>query len=109
MRFIKKTAEYNEVYREHRKISGSLFVVLYSLNTQNQEPLIGIVIKSKVGKAVARNRLKRRIRAFLLQNSEKLNRTLTAVIIARIGAAEAAWKEISADLTECFAAIEVGK
>ena len=107
MRIIKKTSEYQEVYREHHKVQGKYFTVLYNLSKNWEEPAVGIVIKSKIGKAVIRNKLKRRIRAYLHQHSDQIDRTVSAVIIARNNAAEAGWKDINNDLDSCFSQINL--
>jgi ribonuclease P protein component len=105
MRSIKKTSEYKEIYREHQKVQGEFFTVLYNLNGGVEEPSVGIVIRSRVGKAVVRNKLKRRIRAYLHHNSGHIVSGVSAVIIARDNAAEANWEDINRDLDRCFSLI----
>jgi|SRR5690554_542382 ribonuclease P protein component len=105
MRFIKKTSEYRDIYREHQKVQGNYFTVLYCLNGEVEEPSVGIVIRSRVGKAVVRNKLKRRIRAYLHQHSEQITSGVSAVIIARNNASEANWEDINRDLDDCFSLI----
>jgi ribonuclease P protein component len=102
MRFITKTSEYQGIYRDHSKVQGDYFSVLYQIDPALEESAVGIVIRGKVGKAVIRNKLKRRIRAYLNQNSPKIAPTVSAVIIARDNAAEAGWNEINQDLDRCF-------
>jgi len=80
--------------------------VLYRFRSGEEEAAIGIVIRAKVGKAVIRNKLKRRIRAYLQQRSEHFDRSMSAIIIARDNAAEAGWAEITRDLDRSFASIE---
>ena len=101
MRFIKKTSEYQDVYRRHYKVQGEYFTLLYKFCDNLSEPVVGIVIKSKVGKAVVRNKLKRRIRAYLNQHKDILPPNLSAVIIARDNASDAGWQDINEDLSNC--------
>lgn len=63
---------------------------------------VGITISKKVGNAVKRNRLKRRIKAWLNEHcrqhapGQKLN------LIARKGAAELTWHELGLELQTLF-------
>ncbi|MDD3535779.1 MAG: ribonuclease P protein component [Candidatus Cloacimonetes bacterium] len=66
---------------------------------------VGITISKKVGNAVKRNRLKRRIKAWLRGHhshyplGQKLN------IIARKGAAELSWQELGLELQALLGAL----
>lgn len=66
---------------------------------------MGITISKKVGNAVKRNRLKRRIKAWLRGHhshyplGQKLN------IIARKGAAELSWQELGLELQALLGAL----
>lgn len=104
MRFIKKTSEYQDVYRRHFKVQGKYFTVLYKFHGEHAESAVGIVIKRKVGKAVVRNKIKRRIRAYL--HKDRLPPNLSAVIIARDNASDAGWQDINEDLDNCLKQIE---
>lgn len=98
MRFIKKTSEYRDIYREHRKVSGNLFTLLYKENRDNMEAAFGIVIKGKIGNAVVRNKLKRRLRAYLRGKEDILSDHISVVIIAKESAAAAGWEEINIEM-----------
>ncbi len=106
MRFIKKTTEYQDIYREHYKVQSEYFTLLYKLKAESNEAAVGIVIRGKVGKAVIRNILKRRIRAYLKQKQNNINNNIAAVIIGRVNAAEAGWQDINNDLDRCFGEIK---
>lgn len=61
-------------------------------------PAVGITISKKVAGAVRRNRLKRRVRAWIRAHSSVLKQDSKINIIARQGAAELSWPELSAQL-----------
>ncbi len=61
-------------------------------------PALGITISKKVANAVARNKLKRRIRAWARAHSSALPTDCKMNIIARQGAAELSWAELSEQL-----------
>jgi len=68
---------------------------------------LGTVVSRKVGKAVARNKLKRRIREFyrtVMKNVsfQSMPQGADIVIVARSGAAELDFKEICEELEKCW-------
>lgn len=58
---LKRSADYLRCYRTGRRRHGSL-AILYFIPNELGHPRIGITASRKVGKAVARHRLKRRIK-----------------------------------------------
>jgi ribonuclease P protein component len=61
-------------------------------------PVLGITVSKKVGKAVERNRLKRRIREWFRHNRSLLPMEAELVVIARRGAAGLDSAEIHREL-----------
>jgi ribonuclease P protein component len=60
----------------------------------------GITTSKKIGNAVMRNRLKRRIKAWFSQNGENLPRGQKVIIIARAGAAQLSWLELCKEMSQ---------
>ncbi|HTQ78581.1 MAG TPA: ribonuclease P protein component [Thermoanaerobaculia bacterium] len=58
---LRRRADYLRCYRTGRRRHGS-FAILYYIPNQLGHPRIGITASRKVGKAVVRHRLKRRIK-----------------------------------------------
>lgn len=58
---LRKSADYLRSYRRGRRHHGG-FALVYSHPNETGRPRLGITASRKVGKAVVRNRLKRRIR-----------------------------------------------
>lgn len=58
---LRRSADYLRCYRRGRRLRGSFARVHYSPNREGH-PRLGITASRKVGKAVIRNRLKRRVR-----------------------------------------------
>lgn len=58
---LRRSADYLRCYRRGRRLRGSYARVHYAPN-QEGHPRLGITASRKVGKAVVRNRLKRRVR-----------------------------------------------
>lgn len=58
---LRKSADYLRAYRRGRRVHGSV-AMLYTHANETGRARLGITASRKVGKAVVRNRLKRRIR-----------------------------------------------
>jgi ribonuclease P protein component len=108
MRFITLRRDYQRVYRDNdlRVLKGNLFIFLIREDDLEDSLAIGIVVSRKVGKAVIRNKIKRRVKAFL-RESEPVNLTgKDIVIISKPEAGYSNWKEIKKDLVELFIQIQ---
>lgn len=57
-------------------------------DTEGPEPVLGVTVSKKVGTAVERNRVKRRIREWFRRNRGVLPQNAAVVVIARRGAAD---------------------
>jgi len=106
MRKIISSREYRKVYDKNYRISGALFIFLIQQNEPEEfekpECAVGIVASKKVGNAVVRNKVKRRVRAFLRENEDLLPASNRVVIIAKHRAGIAFWNEYQKDLTKLF-------
>lgn len=99
MRFIKKGYEYRQIYSNHKRIRGSYFTLLWQKNEEIDDIALGLIVSSKVGNAVMRNKIKRRMRAYLREISSKLKDKGKGIVIAQISAAGADWNQLCADLS----------
>lgn len=109
MRFITSKRDYLRVYENNNILRGILFNFLISNNADN--PGIGIVVSKKVGNAVIRNLIKRRVKAFLREQIEQKFKTWVSsvdiVIISKPAAKYATWKEIEEELNVLFDRIKL--
>ncbi|MFC1898549.1 ribonuclease P protein component [Candidatus Cloacimonadota bacterium] len=99
LRFITSRREYREVYTKNSKQEGNLFIFLVRKTPDNLFA-VGIVVSKKVGIAVVRNKVKRRVKSFLRENISQLPTCKKIVIITKPAAATADWQEIKRELTE---------
>ena len=101
MRFLTSKRDYLRVYENNNILKGNLFNFLTSKNLE--DPGIGIVVSKKVGNAVVRNFIKRRVKAFLRENKFKTwDSSVDVVIISRPDARRANWKEFREELNAFF-------
>ena len=89
---LSRSRDFDTVYRKGRSVS-TRHLVLYSFprdGGDDGEPRLGLAVSRKVGGAVARNRLKRRLRAAFDGLGETVPPGHDYVLVARPGLAEAA-------------------
>jgi ribonuclease P protein component len=83
LNFIKKSSEYRKIYDQGEKRFSPFFILFITANNK-PELEIGITVTKKLGNAVVRNKIKRRLRALAL-NLDRINPHLNcrAVIISK--------------------------
>jgi len=112
MRFIISTREYQSVYQNNTKLENELFIFLVQKEIPEQKYpekeypenifAAGVVVSKKVGISVVRNKVKRRIKAFLREKKECFPANTKIVIIAKPKAGNADWLGIKQHLSELF-------
>lgn len=78
------------------------YFVLYVMENGLGYNRFGIVASKRVGKAVVRNKAKRRIRALLKELSHSLQTGRDCVLIARQGLAESNYEDLRSDCRRLF-------
>jgi ribonuclease P protein component len=93
---LSRSRDFDAVYRKGRSVS-TRYLVLYAFPREAEEageempgPRLGLAVSRKVGGAVARNRLKRRLREIFDGLAESVRPGYDYVLVARPGLAEAA-------------------
>ena len=79
---IKKNYEFKRLYNKG-KTAVTPFFVVYCLNRRQNGNRVGFTVSSKLGKAVVRNRIRRRLREVYRLNSDRLTPGHDIVIVAR--------------------------
>jgi ribonuclease P protein component len=91
---LSRSRDFEAVYRRGRSIS-TRYLVLYSFPHEDEDPAqrgdprFGLAVSRKVGGAVERNRLKRRLRAVLEEIRASVPTGRDYVLVVRPGLAEA--------------------
>lgn len=89
-RRITRRSDFQRVRTEGRTIRGRFLVLGYLGDTTMTEPFrVGIITTKRLGGAVVRNRVRRRIRGVLQRTGERVVRPHWLVLIARGAAANA--------------------
>jgi ribonuclease P protein component len=89
-----RSRDFARVRRRGRSASGPLFAV-YVLPVRSSDIRVGFSVSKKVGKAVVRNRVKRRLREAVRRELPSLRTGMDVVVIARPAAAVASYWEIA--------------
>lgn len=80
---LKNNYEFRRLYSKGKSASTPILVVYCRKNGRNYNQ-VGITVSNKIGKAVHRNRVRRRLREIYRTNEEKLQRGLDIVLVARV-------------------------
>ena len=105
MKTIKENKLFRRLYYKGKKVVGKQ-LVLYYIPTK-EECLVGYTVRKKVGKAVVRNKVRRRIKESFRGYEKKLLKKCNFVIVARTCAAEADFNEIDQCLGELLLKAEL--
>ena len=90
---LQKRAEYLAVYRAGEKVHTPYFV-LYALRNGLGHHRLGVTVSKKIGKAVTRSRVKRRLREIFRTHDHFLSPSFDLVLNARRTAGLAAYAEL---------------
>ena len=106
---IKKTADFKQVYKHGKSFSNRYFVV-YAFPNEKSCARLGLSISKKVGRAVARNKLRRWVKEYFRLNKRELP-NVDFVVVARMLSAElivsAKFSDVKQSLSNIVAQIVV--
>ncbi len=109
---LRKHADYQRVYREGRRQSLPLLTYFFAPRTTAPEaesaPRVGLTTGRVLGKAVERNRIKRRMRAVVRAYMHVLQGPIDVVLHPRRQVLEAEFAAIERDVARAFAAVMRG-
>ena len=89
---VKENRDFRRIYRKGRSAVSACLVVYCRRNGTGNR--LGITVSTKVGKAVTRNKVRRRLREIYRLNREKLRPGYDVILVARSRAASAAYGEL---------------
>lgn len=101
---LHNSREFSRTWREGQRFhTRNLTVVVAAPVSHDQaSPRLGVTVSRKVGNAVCRNRLKRRIREFFRVSRKRFARVADMVVIVKPGAATLGHSEFTEELQEAL-------
>lgn len=94
---IKKHEEFSNIINNGTKLKGKYLLIFYQ-NKNYIKPNFGLAISKKVGNAVLRNKLKRRLRNIIDNNRLLFKNNQNYIIMIKKEATLASYKELENDL-----------
>ena len=98
---LRRPPEFAAVYESGRRVHGT-FMVLTSRYVDCPRARVGITVSKKVGNAVTRHRVQRRLRALSRAQYADMPPGLELVITARANAATADSAALAVDVARCL-------
>lgn len=105
---LRKHADYQRVYREGRKHFSASMTYFFAGRSSHlaQGPRVGLTAGRVLGKAVERNRIKRRMREAIRINLDRLTRDVDVVLHPRRSVLAADSRMLQGEVAKIFLAIE---
>ena len=101
MESLTKNYEFKRLYNKG-KSAASKYVVVYCAKNNSAVNRLGITVSTKLGGAVQRNRIRRRLKEIYRLNEPSLRRGYNIVIVARHGSRDAKWKDLESSVLYLF-------
>lgn len=92
---LKKNYEFQRLYHKGRS-AATPFLAVYCRRTKRPGSRVGFTVSTKLGKAVKRNRVRRRLREIYRLHEAELVRGAELVIVARGRAVTATYRQLDA-------------
>jgi ribonuclease P protein component len=91
---LRSAADFLRVREVAPRALAHRLVVLYVAPNELERTRVGITVSGRVGKAVVRNRVRRRLREALRSRLDALETGVDVVVVARPSSASASWAEL---------------
>ncbi|MBP9759063.1 ribonuclease P protein component [Candidatus Dojkabacteria bacterium] len=103
---LRKQKEFDRVFEKNRRIKSTNFQLLIHYGKNLLEPKFGIIVSSKIGNAVVRNKTKRRLREIIKANMTKFPINAEYIIITYPQIAKIEFSLLKAEVEKALEAIK---
>ena len=97
--FLKTNYDFRRLYQRGKSAVNS-YLAIYFRNGREKANRLGITVSTKVGKAVVRNRVRRRIKEAYRIHEHEFKVPLDLVIVSRVRCADASFQQIEQALLQ---------
>jgi ribonuclease P protein component len=99
---VLRSKDFRRVYDHGAKFSGPLFSAFYLRNNEESGAKVGFTCPRKLGGAVVRNRIKRRVREVVRARLNRIGAGWEIVINPRVRAMEAPFPQLEQEVEKLF-------
>jgi ribonuclease P protein component len=103
---LRKHADYQRVYQQSHKHFSPSMTYFFAERPSLQGPRVGLTAGRVLGKAVERNRIKRRMREVVRHNLSLLTRNVDIVLHPRRTVLTAQFTQLQSEIAKIFTVIE---
>ena len=90
---VKENYEFRRIYRKGKSVV-SPYMVLYCQKNRQGRTRLGVTVSTKLGKAVVRNRVRRRFREIWRLNKADMQPGWDIILVGRVRAVEAPYQKL---------------
>lgn len=105
---VKENYEFRRIYRKGRSAVSPCMVVYCQKNRQGRSRL-GVTVSTKLGHAVVRNRVRRRLREIYRLNREHMVPGYDVIVVARNRAAAAPYRRLEREYLSLLNKLELSR
>ncbi len=105
---IRKKKDFLFLYKKGNRYRGRYFNLIYLSNDLNFSRM-AVVVSKKVGGAVERNTIKRRLRTLFRRNKHILLNPLDIILIAKKEIQDASWQSLEEEYLRCVTSIALNQ
>ena len=95
-RSIKHNSEFRRLYASG-KSAATAHIAVYCKRSRRGQSQLGLTVSTKVGKAVVRNRVRRRLKEIYRLHESEIRRGFDIVIVARVQSRYATYHQLERD------------
>lgn len=99
---VKENGDFRRIYRKGRSaVSGG--VVVYCLKNRKGISRLGVTVSTKLGHAVVRNRVRRRLRELYRLHRQEMLPGYDLIVVARVRAVDMPYAKLEKQYLRCLA------
>ena len=98
---LKKRYQFNYVYKSGEHYSSE-HTVLYVVSSKTKFIKVGFAVTKKVGHAVVRNKIRRRLREVVREQLPRLKQNYNVIIVAKENIVEASFNQLCFEINKLF-------